>query len=321
MKIKKEYIVLAVLILGLSLYIMLRNPDKTHFQLPNLPKIDRADISRVEIAKKDGVIIMNKKDETWYIAPEEFPVSDYQIKSILDTIQDFKVMALVSRSKNYSRYDLDDDKKITVKAWTGTSPILEFEVGKTTEEYRQTFVKLGDDSRVYHVKGNLKNKFDQTVGSLRDKTVLAFDTAEIQEITLAVGDKELVLNRKQVPPVQAGSDQSAEGQTEEQPKPRPLWKSVDGKEADEAKLNGMLKTLSNLRCQEYIEDKREDDFSDPIYTVQLKGVNEYTLSIFAKADEKAQKYPSISSQNNYPFMLFEWQTKRIMLDPNELLGS
>ena len=38
---------------------------------------------------------------------------------MLDVIEELTLTALVSESKNYVRYDLSHDEKITVKAWKG----------------------------------------------------------------------------------------------------------------------------------------------------------------------------------------------------------
>jgi hypothetical protein len=337
MKIKKEYIILAVLILGLSLYIILRNPNKTHFELPNLPQIARADISKIELTKKGNSIVVYKKDNTWYIDPQGYKVSEFHSKNMLDAIQALDITAMVSESKNYTLYDLVGDNKITVKVWTGgDTPVLVFDVGKITNNYRHTFVKLADDFRVYHARSNLRNRFDLTLDNLRDKTVLSFNPAEIKQVRITQGEQTAVLSPKQVAveaeggketPVQTGEEPEgqpegqAEDQTEVVTETRIVWESADGKRADDAKFNNMLSTLANLRCQEYIDDKKKEDFTDPIYTVHLKGAEEYSLAIFAKEDEKTLKQPSISSESEQPFMLPEWQIKKVAVNLDELLGS
>jgi len=60
MKFKKETIILVVLIAALSLYLILRNPDKTHYRLPDLPDIPKADVSKIEISKTGTSIILEK---------------------------------------------------------------------------------------------------------------------------------------------------------------------------------------------------------------------------------------------------------------------
>ena len=62
MNVKKEYLVLVVLIVALSLYLALHRRDKSHYRLPELPRVAEKDISKVEISKQDKTIVLNKKD-------------------------------------------------------------------------------------------------------------------------------------------------------------------------------------------------------------------------------------------------------------------
>ena len=81
----------------------------------------------------------------------------------------------------------------------------------------------------------------------------------------------------------------------------------------------MVTTLSNLRCEKYIDDKKEEDFIDPIYTIVLKGTEDHTLNLFAKTEQEAKNYPAVSSGNDYPFLLPQWQAENLMKKPEDLL--
>jgi len=318
MKIKKEYLILAMVILALSLYLILRNPDRTHYRLPNVPDISKADISKIEISKPEATIVLNKKDDTWHIAPEGYPADTAKVKSMLDVITKLTVTALVSESKNYGRYDLDDNKKIAVRAWTSDTLTRDFEMGKAAASYQHTFVKLAGDDRIYHARGNFRGKFDQTVDKLRDQTVLSFNQKEIQQINITQGGKAMALTLTQVP-VEVAAGTQAEGQRPEAQKTEGVWKAPDGKQADGAQLNRLLATLSKLRCEQYIKGREKEDFASPIYKIQLKGQKDYTLSIFEKAGKDAKTYPAVSSENDYPFLLPEWEVNNLMKQPADLL--
>jgi hypothetical protein len=67
-----------------------------------------------------------------------------------------------------------------------------------------------------------------------------------------------------------------------------------------------------------MEGKTKEDFKDPIYSVQLHGIEEHVLSIYPKIDEEAEEYPAVSSMNDYPFLLSKWQSENLM-KPGELL--
>lgn len=99
--------------------------------------------------------------------------------------------------------------------------------------------------------------------------------------------------------------------------PAPAWTTEDGREAQENVINGIIGTLANLRCAEFIEGKGKEDFSDPIFTITLQGASSVTLEIFDKQDD--DKYPAISSQSDYPFLLTEGVVNRFKKTPEEVL--
>ncbi len=325
MKIKKEYIVLAAIILCLSLYLVFQKTDKTGYNLPDIPDISKKEISKIEInitAKEP--ITLNKADNKWTIAPKDYPADSGKVESIIDIINDITLTALVSESKNFVRYDLGDDKKINVNAWEGTTLLRSFDIGKTASTNRHTFVKIKDDNRVFHARENLRNKFDLTVDKLRDKTVLSFNDADIQELSVTNKGKTLSLAISQIPvEVSADpgnkpdnkSDKNKDKKEEKTPpETQPVWQDQDGNQADKSKVDRLLSSLSKLECESYLKGKAKKDFADmePIYTVKLKGPEEYSLTIFAKNDEDETGYPSISSHNAYPFMLAGFQADNIM---------
>ena len=61
MKIKKEYIILVIIIIALSLYLILRNPNRTFYELPEIPSVSGKNISKIEIAKTKSAIVLNKR--------------------------------------------------------------------------------------------------------------------------------------------------------------------------------------------------------------------------------------------------------------------
>jgi hypothetical protein len=225
MKIKKEYIILAAIILALALYLYFHEGQRTLYRLPVLPELSAKDISKIEIEKADGKIILKKKGDAWYIAPQDHPVDPDRIKGINTTLEKLNLTVLVSEAKNYKRYDLSPDKRIRVKAWTGDILGREFDIGKAVPSSRNTFVRLSGDDRIYHARDDFRNKFNRSAGDFRDKTVLAFDTTTIREIRLTMDQQILVFKRMQVP-----LEKDAAGDTDQkQSKTEMIWQAEDGR--------------------------------------------------------------------------------------------
>ena len=318
MKLKKEFIVLFVLIAAISTYLIMNKYDKTHYDLPEISVIPKKNFTKIEVINKDAALVFNKKDNNWHIEPDGYKADSDKIDHVLDIIGNLTLTALVAQSKSYSRYNLDDSKKITVRAWSNDRIVREFEVGKNAATTSHTFVKLADDEQVYLAENNFRNNFEQTSETFRNKIVLAFEQNKINKISIESENQTMVLEQKQVPEI---SDKSRK--TSEQPKTLMktalVWLDQDGKKVNENRLNRMITALSKLSCEKYIKDGKKEDFNSPIYTIRLIGLKEYSLSIFEKKDKNINQYPAVSSENDYPFMLPEYKANNIMLKPDEII--
>jgi len=218
------------------------------------------------------------------------------------------------------RYDLTDDKKLTVKAWNGKTLSREFDIGKAANTYQHTFVRLATDSNVYHARGDFRRKFNQTVDELRDKTVLSFTQKDIRELTLTKDKKSITLTQKQISE-QEGKKKNKPDTTSEKPETQIVWQDAEGNKTDTAKVDRLLSSLNSLECETYINDAKKDDLKNPTYAVALKGNKEYSLSVFAKKDKDAKTYPAISSENDYPFLLSESQVESIKSKIEDILEA
>jgi len=320
MKIKKEYIILAVITAALLLYLSQRSTDRTLYQLPDVPEISNSDITKIEINKNSTSIAISKEGDRWTIGPKKYPADTLKVKNILDVMGKLTLTALVSESKSYNRYNLDDANKITVKAFEQDKLKLEFDIGKAASSFRHTFVKIAGDERVFHARGSFRGKFDKTVDDLRDKTVLAFKVSEIDDIYITSDNKEISFSRTKSP-VEVKETKEADTSNPKSQQTGITWQNASGKKGDNSKINRLLTTLSDLSCEKYLSGQSKDELINPVFTLLLKGTKSYKLSIFAKPDKADKNYPAISSENSYPFILSDSQVKSIMEDPGELLES
>ena len=300
MKMKKEYLILVAVIVLLSLYLVFHNSDRTQYQLPVIPEIVKKNISKIELSTSRESIVLSKQDDAWAIGPEGYPADDKKINSMLDVIDDLTLTDLVSESKSYVRYELDEEKKIHVKAYEGGDILMEFYIGKTAPSFRHTFIRLEGDPRVFYARDSFKGTFDQTVDNLRDKKVLSFDKTEIQALTIIKGETALVLAKRQVPVTAAVNEAEKEAAP---PESELVWQNSDGEKIEESKINRLLSTLSSLNCDSYLDGVKKEDLKEALYSVTLKGAIDYSLSVFPKTGKDANEYPAVSSQNNTVFAL------------------
>lgn len=314
MKMKKEYLFLIVVIAALSLYLIFRNKDKTHYTLPELEVIEQAEITKIVISRADSSIILKRQDERWLIDPMGYPTDQAKVDKMLEAISAFTLTTLVSESKNYNPYDLTDDKKISIEVHGGDQILTTFDIGKAASTFRHTYVRVGEDPKVYQAKENIQRVFDQQVDRLRDKTAVKVDREAVTEITVVDSVGTLTMIKNIEPPVPDPATMGDSIAVE----PQPPWQTADGREANEQNINRIITRIANLKCDSYIEGRTKDDFTDPIFTITVKADETVTLSIFQKEQEE-NKYPAISSANDYPFMLPDWAVKQMMQKREELI--
>ncbi len=311
MKSKKEYLILAGVIVVLVAYLLVHKTNRTHYSLPEMPNLKTSELTAVKISATDKTMELKKKDDGWVLEPEKYPADSEKVDSILKAIADLRLTALSSESKNFDIYDLDADHKILVQAWAGDKLVRAFDIGKTAPSYRHTFIKLPDDDRVYHAADNFRNKFEKTKDEIRDKTVLDLDKASIQQIQIARKDgPSLIVSKK---PVSASQEQSKEEKPKkplQKTEPETIWQDAEGKPV--VKVDELLDAVVRLKCESYIDDKTKEGLGDPVFTLTLSGDQTATLSIFKQTGPNDEAYPAVSSQNAYPFLLPKYKAERIL---------
>jgi hypothetical protein len=319
MKAKKEILILVAVIAALSVYLLVQKKGKTHYTLPELKPVQEKSISKVMITKGGSPLTLQKEDDVWLILPQRYPADSDLLENLLDEISGLTLTALASESRNYSLYELDDARRIDVEILGGDKTLRKVWVGKTAPSSRHTFVKLDDDPRVYHASGNLKSTFDKKASDLRDKKVLSIDE-EITEITLKEGNKEMILVKSSPPVTVAVQEQEEPKKPEdeseaEENKPVYRWQTQNHEPAKEKEVKEIIQTLSNLQCNSFLEERTKEEFTNPYYTVTLKGVKTYSLSLFERKDNE---YIGTSSSSEYVFLVPEWKARSIMKDLDAL---
>ncbi|HDO22173.1 MAG TPA: DUF4340 domain-containing protein, partial [Nitrospirae bacterium] len=285
-----------------------------HYDLPEIKHIDKSDISRLTIKKKGSEIRLKRDNKRWIVSPGNVPADGGKVDKMLSDISGLKLTAVVSESKNYPLYKLDEAHRIEVEAFKGDDSLIKIEIGKPAQSGRHTYIKLGNDQRVFLVSNELRSGFDKTVASLRDRLVMKI-VEQINEVRLYDGKRKMTIVRSEAAaPVNVNRGQKAQ----EAKKPKPQWRTAKGQHVKGAEVEDIINTFSNLLCDEFIAGKTKKDFTSPVYTVSLKGTKTYTISIFK---EKNGKYPAVSSESNYPFLISEWKAEKIMKKFDSLVES
>ena len=309
---KTEYIVLAVVIVVLSAYLLLRNSNQIQYDIPELKPANQEEISKIEIIRPKGTVILKKNETQWVSEAEGYPLDEILLKDILKSLANLELTAMVSQSKNYITYGLADDNRITVKAYKGDDLLREFHMGKPASTYRHTYVRLADDDRVFHAKGSFRNYYERELDEMRDKTVLKFDQNEISRIVATWKNESLTFTKKVEQP-------DVKPDAKEQPKAEISWVSNDGKMAKQDVMDTILRNGSLLKCAKYEYEKKKEDLGEPIFSILFKGSKDYTVSIYPKIDDK--NYPAVSSGSPYLFLLSTFSADNLMKKTGDFLET
>lgn len=326
MKLKKEYIILIVVIIALVLYLSLRSANDHNGELPQPGKLESGKINRIVMVKGSDKIELDKKDDQWIIESSGYRADNDKVKKMVDDLANLTLTALVSESGNYERYGLNANDKRLVKAYIDGKTVRQVNIGKAAPTFQHTFVLLEGDPKVYHARGQIEKTFDFTADTLRDKTVFEVDKDTITSITFAKGDQQLTLTKKEVAkeaPQDAPKD-DAEAKAEASPTPTPTetqWQTPDGETVDKNKVDQLLGKIAKLDCDGFVDETKEQKFGDANWNVSFKTASdEYTLSAYAKESEDADQMPATASSVKYAFYLKNWRVNQFEKAIMELMG-
>lgn len=317
MKVKKEYLLLILIIGVLSIYLLVQKANHQDADVPKLAPLDDSTISRIVIAKSDKTIELSKADERWLIQPNDYPADATKVKNMINAVANLTATALVSEAGIYERYGLDAAKRITIKVFNGKELQREFSIGREAPTFQHTFVMLADNPNVYHARGNLTGTFNQTIDGLRDKKILTFDKARISGIDIRKGDKSRTLAKKEIVPEQKSDDQ-ADKSTSAQPTIE--WSDTDGQAVEAKTVDSLLNTMSGLMCDQFMADDAKATLAGAAWTLTFNtGQESYTISVFDKDEQTPPKYRASASTSQFAFLLAESRVQNIEKTIDSLL--
>jgi hypothetical protein len=320
---KKEYIILIILIIGLIAYLGLKKDNQVHYELPTIPQVDTTRIDRVEISKAGRLVVLNKGENGWTVTDKKFSANPEDIEQMIGTLKAIKLSALVSEAKDLARYELDDTHAVKVKALAGKEAVRSFVIGKTAPSYNHTFIYLDDKDRtVYQANGNFKSQFDKEIADFRDKKVLEFDPAGVKKVTLEKQGQIVTLIKSQTPKT---TDQEKDETKKDLIEKKPLheestWKKEDGSVTDQKTISDLLSSLSKLECQAFLDEDKAARLKEiqPSCKILLENDKTFILNLFNKNEN--QDVEGSCSYTPYAFTLTSYKAEDIVSYADKLLG-
>jgi len=234
-----------------------------------LVHVDPGAVTRIVIEGPEGRTVLEKVQDLWRLTePVDYPAEPELVRTTLTLLTGLTSEGVISTNPDKAAlFDVDDAHALKVALYeaAGADPKVRLVVGKLAPGFTHTYVKMGGGPAVHQVPGALRFQLEREATAWRDKTVLAFDPAAIEGLTLA-GASTVTVRR--------GEDGWA-------------WDPAaagEGTPSTEA-VERLIKDLSVLRAQEF-EDAPPEAPATPLLTVTLaRGEGESPIDLVVEAEE------------------------------------
>ena len=269
-------VLLVVLVAVALIYTGIQKRPKSSKPFANM------EFESIEIKAKDSLCVFKKIDGGWKIVtPIEYPVDTSVFNSFLNGLKNLELGEVISnRPEKYADFEVDESgspqsgTKVKLCSARDTSSLI---LGKMAGDFEHWWLRLPPKPDVYLSKGLSKHIIDKGPDEWRDKTILAFNRADL---------KEIELNGQKIVRVDT------------------LWLK-DEKPMETFKTDDLLNLLSSLKADGFSKGEIEPEFTVKL-TFEL-GEKEI-LFIGKKTDNQ---YPAKLDGNPTIFLLNSWKVDRL----------
>lgn len=248
----------------------------------------KKDVDCVEIENVRGGIRLDKVDGVWKVStvknPDlKFETEEYAVKNIVDSISLLNLLGTVSsgEANKVQRYGLDDESKISVKAYSKNKVVRTLFVGKNSVSGSQSYVQVDGKKSVMVSDSALHTVFDRSLPSLRKKVLYEIASDSISSVTVKKGETEYEIILDQVEAIDSEMYSVSSQRTEWK-----LLKAPEGKgelELDQGKVGAWIVNLSKMNVSQWCEsdvalpEKSPDISMDIAVGGMIYSMNFYSL--------------------------------------------
>jgi len=324
--VKKEYLILLIIIVVLTAYLLKKDRDKTETALPELKQIDKTSIKKILVKGPKGefTIVINKKK--WSLLPEDYPVIDGKVSKMVELLANTDISDLMSKAGKYDRYGLGEKTGTSVIAKGDKEELRNIIIGHNSESGNRTFVKLKDDDNIYQARGDYKSSFNISKQDIINKNIFTFNSSDIVELLIDIDGKKghfVKINKtnKVNESKLSKKDKAKKTMADSKADKEMIWvsksdnKNVNGKVIDE-----YISKNANIRCKSYIGKKNINDTSYMKLVFIDKTKKKYELNISKNlSDDKIEsEVEMFSSESDFKFYMSKDDIKKLKVDIDKL---
>ena len=204
-------------------------------------QLQRDTIDAVTISRGSEVVkLARDANEGWMLTePVRAKAEQRAVDEVLDgLVEGRRDKVIAEHAAELADFGLHEPGMVVQATIRDVATPIVLNIGARTPTMGGYYAREGEQSKVLMVPTSLHSKFDKTVLSLRDKTVLALDQTQVKRVEVHQGD--------QVIAVESEGDQG--------------WKVVLPLEAkaDKAKVHDLISTINGVRVKDFLDEAPQD---------------------------------------------------------------
>ncbi len=274
------------------------------------------EVNRLVIRQDDNAPVeLAKEQGKWKIVkPAPYEADTERVTTLLSSLSNARIDDFPSDNPaNVAQYGLDKPA-VEVSVFTGPAQSRQsLQFGKKESGKDDYYVRRGEKPNVYTVHSYVFNDADKGLNDLRDRTVIAFDPDQVEQVKFVSGGKSFAVAR--------GKDGK--------------WTETDGgkSDADAAKVRQFIDRLHDLKAETIVQDSTANlekfGLNLPGEEVTLLGkdgkmMGSVKLAKIARYNEKDKTAPArtdyyaLASGKPTIYKIFEYDYTDLVKTPDQL---
>ncbi len=203
------------------------------------------DIQEIALKRADEEILLQRREDAWkMLQPVTASADNEAVQQMLtEFVSAEQKKVIVEESSQDKEFGLDTPELMVTAKGKDSDITMQLSFGDQTPTASGYYAKAGETPKVITVDNSVKTGLDKTLFQLRDKTILAFEPAEVKKATFTIKNSE------------GGEDQAIELEQN-----AGVWKIVVPKEypADTTKMGSILSKIHTSKVKAFISEEPDD---------------------------------------------------------------
>jgi hypothetical protein len=235
----RKILVLLVLVAALVGYLVVYELPEAEREATKdrLLSVDKDAVTGVTLVYPDREIELARRDGGWrLVRPVDAPADEAAVKSLIAMVVDAEVQRTLDEvPQDLAPFGLDTPNVVVRLTAKDASP-PPVAVGKNTAIGGKTYVRKGDEPKLYLTTSALQTGLNKQPKDLRDKVLLAFQDLDVTRVEIHRGEGDATTLAR-------GEDD--------------VW-TVDGHPADATEVRSYLASLRAARAVDFPDDAPQD---------------------------------------------------------------